>query len=108
MLGSWPVAVPAFRLLMVGQLTSTLGDYFFAVALPWYVLSRGGGPTLLGWVLAGYGASDPGTMRGALVANVERPIGDFRLVTASTIAGARTFASGALSDDACLILARRR
>ena len=42
MLGSWPVAVPAFRLLMVGQLTSTLGDYFFAVALPWYVLSRGG------------------------------------------------------------------
>jgi len=57
MLGSWPVAVPDFRLLMVGQLTSTLGDYFFAVALPWYVLSRGGGPALLGWVLAGYGAS---------------------------------------------------
>ncbi len=45
--------------------------------------------------LAGYGASDLGTMRGALVANVERPIGDFRLVTASTIAGVRTFASGA-------------
>jgi MFS family permease len=56
-LGSWPVTVPAFRLLIVGQLTSALGDYFFAVALPWYILSHGGGPALLGWVLAGYGTA---------------------------------------------------
>jgi predicted MFS family arabinose efflux permease len=44
-----------FRLLTGGQLTSTIGDYCYAVALPWLVLSGGGGPALLGTVLACYG-----------------------------------------------------
>ncbi len=46
-----------FRLLAGGQLTSNLGDAFYAVALPWYVLSAHGGPVLLGTVLAAYGIS---------------------------------------------------
>ncbi|SEL15109.1 MFS transporter [Streptacidiphilus jiangxiensis] len=51
-----PWAVPGFRLLLAGQFTSTLGDYCFAVALPWLLLSgKGGGPVLLGAVLACYG-----------------------------------------------------
>ncbi len=52
---SGPLAVPSFRLLAGGQLTSTLGDYCYAVALPWLVLSSHGGAILLGVVLACYG-----------------------------------------------------
>ncbi|HZR50576.1 MAG TPA: MFS transporter [Streptosporangiaceae bacterium] len=52
---SGPLAVRSFRLLAVGQLTSTVGDYCYAVALPWLVLSTHGGPVLLGGVLACYG-----------------------------------------------------
>jgi len=44
-----------FRLLTAGQLASTLGDGFYAVALPWYVLATHGGTLLLGSVLAAYG-----------------------------------------------------
>jgi predicted MFS family arabinose efflux permease len=51
------LGVPAFRLLMVSQITSSVGDYFAAVALPWYLLSGGGGPALLGWMLSAYGVS---------------------------------------------------
>jgi len=50
-----PLSSPSFRLLAAGQLTSTVGDYCYAVALPWLVLSTHGGPVLLGAVLAGYG-----------------------------------------------------
>jgi predicted MFS family arabinose efflux permease len=50
-----PLAVRSFRLLAVGQLTSTVGDYCYAVALPWLVLSNHGSPALLGTVLACYG-----------------------------------------------------
>ncbi|MGB6454693.1 MAG: MFS transporter [Streptosporangiaceae bacterium] len=50
-----PLADGNFRLLTGGQLTSTVGDYCYAVALPWLVLSGGGGPALLGTVLACYG-----------------------------------------------------
>jgi MFS family permease len=50
-----PLADGNFRLLTGGQLTSTIGDYCYAVALPWLVLSAGGGPALLGTVLACYG-----------------------------------------------------
>ncbi len=50
-----PLAVTGFRLLSVGQLTSTVGDYCYAVALPWLVLSAHGGTLLLGTVLACYG-----------------------------------------------------
>ena len=44
-----------FRLLAGGQFVSNLGDGFYAVALPWYVLAHHGGPVLLGTVLACYG-----------------------------------------------------
>jgi MFS family permease len=52
---SGPLAVRSFQLLTGGQLTSTVGDYCYAVALPWLVLSTHGGPVLLGAVLACYG-----------------------------------------------------
>ncbi|MEP7025609.1 MAG: MFS transporter, partial [Actinomycetota bacterium] len=50
-----PLADRNFRLLAAGQLTSTIGDFCYAVALPWLVLSERGGPVLLGLVLACYG-----------------------------------------------------
>ncbi len=56
--GSWrggPLANRNFRLLTAGQFTSTVGDFCYAVALPWLVLSTHGGPVLLGTVLACYG-----------------------------------------------------
>jgi predicted MFS family arabinose efflux permease len=59
--GSWPgwrggpLANRNFRLLTAGQFTSTVGDFCYAVALPWLVLSTHGGPALLGAVLACYG-----------------------------------------------------
>src|SRR5262249_6493046 len=39
----------------LGQLGSTVGDYCYAVALPWLILSAHGGTVLLGTVLACYG-----------------------------------------------------
>ncbi len=54
-LGSGPLAVRNFRLLAGGQFTSTIGDYCYAVALPWLVLSTHGSTILLGTVLACYG-----------------------------------------------------
>jgi hypothetical protein len=50
-----PLGVRSFRLLCGGQLASTIGDYCYAVALPWLVLSEHGGAILLGTVLACYG-----------------------------------------------------
>ncbi|MGW6687043.1 MFS transporter [Streptomyces sp. NPDC054961] len=52
---SGPMSVRGFRLLLAGQLSSTVGDYCYAVALPWLILSGDGGPVLLGTVLACYG-----------------------------------------------------
>jgi MFS family permease len=52
---SGPLASRNFRLLTAGQFTSTVGDFCYAVALPWLVLSTHGGPVLLGTVLACYG-----------------------------------------------------
>jgi Major Facilitator Superfamily len=54
-LRSGPLGVRSFRLLAGGQFTSTIGDYCYAVALPWLVLSNHGGAILLGTVLACYG-----------------------------------------------------
>ncbi|MDA8063033.1 MAG: MFS transporter [Actinomycetota bacterium] len=53
--GLAPLRHPSFRLLVAGQLTSNVGDAFYAVALPWYVLADHGGALLLGAVLAAYG-----------------------------------------------------
>jgi MFS family permease len=52
---SRPLGVPAFRLLTAGQFTSTIGDFCYAVALPWLVLSNHGNAAQLGIVLACYG-----------------------------------------------------
>jgi MFS family permease len=52
---SGPLAVRSFRLLTGGQFASTIGDYCYAVALPWLVLSNHGSTVLLGIVLACYG-----------------------------------------------------
>ena len=52
---SGPLAVRSFRLLAGGQFASTIGDFCYAVALPWLVLSTHGGAILLGIVLACYG-----------------------------------------------------
>ena len=52
---SGPLAVRSFRLLAGGQFASTIGDYCYAVALPWLVLTAHGGVILLGTVLACYG-----------------------------------------------------
>lgn len=54
---SGPLASLSFRLYCTGQLTSTAGDYCYAVALPWLVLSNHGSPALLGAVLACYGVA---------------------------------------------------
>jgi hypothetical protein len=56
-LRSGPLGVPSFRLLAGGQFTSTIGDYCYAVGLPWLVLSNRGGAILLGTVLACYGVA---------------------------------------------------
>jgi predicted MFS family arabinose efflux permease len=53
--GFGPLRERGFRLLVGGQLASNIGDTFYAVALPWYVLADHGGPLLLGVVLAAYG-----------------------------------------------------
>lgn len=53
--GLAPLRHRGFRLLAGGQLTSNVGDAFYAVALPWYVLAHHGGALLLGTVLAAYG-----------------------------------------------------
>jgi len=52
---SGPLSVRSFQLLTAGQLASTIGDYCYAVALPWLVLSNHGSTVLLGIVLACYG-----------------------------------------------------
>ena len=52
---SGPLAVRSFQLLAGGQLASTIGDYCYAVALPWLVLSNHGSTILLGTLLACYG-----------------------------------------------------
>jgi hypothetical protein len=50
-----PLQVRDFRLLFGGQMISTIGDMFYAVALPWLMLSSGRSPQELGIVLAAYG-----------------------------------------------------
>jgi MFS family permease len=54
-LSAGPLGIRDFQLLSAGQLASTVGDYCYAVALPWLVLSAHGSPVALGGVLACYG-----------------------------------------------------
>lgn len=44
-----------YRLLFAGQLISLIGDAFYAIALPWYMLTQGGGVASLGLVMTAYG-----------------------------------------------------
>ncbi|MFJ5925205.1 MFS transporter [Kitasatospora sp. NPDC092948] len=60
--GGGPLAVSGFRLLVVGQFASMVGDYCYAVALPWLVLGGHGGTALLGTVLACYGIARVATI----------------------------------------------
>ncbi|MEU8263457.1 MFS transporter [Micromonospora sp. NPDC048999] len=53
--GIW--RIPAFRLLVTGQFTSSIGDAFYAIALPWLILGQGGGSAELGVVVAAYGVA---------------------------------------------------
>ncbi len=60
--GFAPLRYPRFRLLVGGQLASNVGNAFYAVALPWYVLRVHGGTVLLGTLLAGYGIARVATL----------------------------------------------
>jgi Major Facilitator Superfamily len=71
---SGPLAVRSFRLLCGGQFASTIGDYCYAVALPWLVLSSQGGAILLGTVLACMAVGGiVGTLAAARTGHLRRP-----------------------------------
>jgi MFS family permease len=75
-LGSFlaPLRVRDFRLLFSGQMISTLGDMFYAVALPWLMLSSGHTPQELGIVLAAYGVPRVGALLlGGILSDMWRP-----------------------------------
>ena len=57
-----PLGVRNFRLLFSGQMISTLGDAFYAVALPWLVLTSSGSAQELGIVLTAYGVPRVGSI----------------------------------------------
>jgi MFS family permease len=87
-----------FRLLFSGQLISVIGDQFFAVALPWFLLSSGGGPQDLGFVLAVYGVPRVVTIAlGGALSDRLRPRRVMLLAD-----GARTFLVGGLAVLALL------
>jgi MFS family permease len=72
--GFVPLRHSRFRLLAGGQLASNLGDAFYAVALPWYVLQAHRGAALLGLVLAAYGiARGASLLAGGSAADRWRP-----------------------------------
>jgi MFS family permease len=69
-----PLRERNFQLLFAGQTISTLGDTFYAVALPWLVLTTGGNPQELGLLLTGYGLPRLGTiLLGGVLSDKIRP-----------------------------------
>lgn len=69
-----PLRVRNFRLLFSGQMISTLGDMFYAVALPWLMLSSGHTPQELGIVLAAYGVPRVGALLlGGMLSDAWKP-----------------------------------
>lgn len=56
-----PLRNANFCWLLSGQAISTLGDMFYSVALPWLILSQGGGAGELSLVLTVYGVARVGT-----------------------------------------------
>lgn len=69
-----PLKVRDFRLLFGGQLVSTVGDAFYAVALPWLVLTNGGNAQELGIILSAYGIPRIGSvLLGGILSDKLRP-----------------------------------
>ncbi|MGH2495616.1 MAG: MFS transporter [Ktedonobacteraceae bacterium] len=69
-----PLKVRDFRLLFGGQLVSTVGDAFYAVALPWLVLTNGGNAQELGIILSAYGIPRIGSvLLGGILSDRLRP-----------------------------------
>ena len=69
-----PLKVRDYRLLFGGQLISTIGDAFYAVALPWLVLTSGGNAQELGIILSGYGIPRVGSvLLGGVLSDRLRP-----------------------------------
>ncbi|MEO6890807.1 MAG: MFS transporter [Ktedonobacteraceae bacterium] len=63
-----------FSLLFSGQLISNIGDGLYYVALPWFMLSGGGGVQALGIVLGAFGvARVVGALLGGPLTNMLRP-----------------------------------
>ncbi len=88
-----PLRYRDFRLLFSGQLISVIGDQFFAVALPWFVLTAGGSPQDLGLILSAYGIPRVATvLLGGMLADRWRPRRVMLLADA-----ARTVVVGALA-----------
>jgi MFS family permease len=81
---SGPLEVRSFRLLAIGQFTSTVGDSAYAVALPWLVLSGHGSPVLLGAILTCYGI--PRTVLIPVGGILTDKIGGRRLMLATDVA----------------------
>ncbi len=57
-----PLRMRDYLLLFSGQLISNVGDAFHMVALPWFMLSGGGGAQALGIVLSAYGIPRAGAV----------------------------------------------
>jgi MFS family permease len=71
-----PLRSGDFLLLFSGQMVSTLGDTFYAVALPWLMLAGGRSPQELGVVLACYGVPRVATLLlGGWLSDLLRPRG---------------------------------
>lgn len=69
-----PLKVRNYRLLFGGQLISTIGDSFYAVALPWLVLTQGGNAQELGIILSAYGIPRIGSiLLGGILSDRLRP-----------------------------------
>lgn len=69
-----PLKVQDFRLLFGGQVISTIGDAFYAVALPWLVLTNGGNAQELGIILGAYGIPRIGSvLLGGILSDRLRP-----------------------------------
>jgi MFS family permease len=69
-----PLGSGDYRLLFAGQLISLIGDAFYSVAMPWYMLTQGGGAANLGLTLTAYGVTlGTATLLGGWLSDKLRP-----------------------------------
>ncbi|HTX09742.1 MAG TPA: MFS transporter [Solirubrobacteraceae bacterium] len=94
-----PLRYRGFRLLISGQVASNAGDAFYAIALPWYVLSEHGGTVHLGVVLAAYGISRTGTLM--VGGHVSDRLGPWRAMMAADVVRALALATLAIVAASC-------